>query len=355
MPQGGILSPALWNIYIRDVESSVRKSGVPMEDVHLGLYADDVTVAVAGKDYAEASQRHAAVTGELSGYFSSNLLDVNGRKSRCMWMNPPHPGNAFLRSTPLQTSIIHAGGRSWPHLHQRPRHPAAAPARSTAPPPVCFPTTDCLRVLGVHIDSGLTFAEHVSIVIAKAQRRVNIMRRLASTSWGCKHGILRTTYKALVENAVGYGIAAWGGYVAEELWARINVLALHPGMRQVTGLPRWCRIEALYAAARSDSAQNLFTYKCAQWMDHTLRAADNNASCRARLVPQSQPVDQQISEEASRALPPCLLPEVPFYPSLPAEASSRTALLLTCARHGGGGVSLPAGGPPPTTLYTPNA
>ena len=352
IPQGGVLSPLLWIVYIFDLPAAIAAADVPAEDVHLAIYADDITITIAGPDADTVAARHARVMAAVEKYCAENYLDLNREKSTSMWLQPRERSNIFLRSAPLQTTVIHAGGKSWPQLHQLPLPEPTFPSRNTPLPVTCFPVTSCARILGVHCDDRSTFGQHVQVVKARGRRRAGILRRLASTTWGCRYDVLRTTYLALIQNSIAYAIHAWGSYVADEKWARLNVEVIHPCLRMITGLPRWCRIEALYAASRAMSVQNLYTYKCAKWLDHTLRTTRNVAADTLRaLLP--LPSDRPPAAAKSRELPATLLRTVPFYGRLGAAVTPDTSLVVSVSTTP---PTEPAPSPAPGhSLYTPNA
>ena len=158
-----------------------------------------------------------------------------------------------------------------------------------------------MRVLGVQFDAHFTFLEHIAIVKARCARRVSILRRLASTSWGCHVGILRTTYLALVANCLAYGIASWGPFVAEEHWQRINVDIIHPAARLIAGVARWTRIEALYRTAGVHSIQNIYALKVGQQADHLSRLSGNASADRLGRDP-PPPRDYRLLARLPRTL-----------------------------------------------------
>ena len=158
---------------------------------------------------------HHANAACVASYFTGSELNLSSAKSRCMWLRcvAGRP-QSNLRRAPLRTTMIHAGGKSWPLLHQLPL--GVAPAHPQDSPPTCYPLAESMRVLGVHFDTHFTSTTHLAVVKARCVRRVAILRRLAPTTWGCPYGVLRATYLALISNCVAYGITACGPYVAAE-------------------------------------------------------------------------------------------------------------------------------------------
>ena len=60
--------------------------------------------------------------------------------------------------------------------------------------------------LGVRLDARLTLSEHLSDVKIKAERRLNIVKKLASTSWGADKNTLRQLYIGYVRSSMDYSL-----------------------------------------------------------------------------------------------------------------------------------------------------
>ena len=50
------------------------------------------------------------------------------------------------------------------------------------------------KILGVHFDSQLRFGPQARFAVAKLSSRINVLRALAGTDWGCDEDTLRTLY-----------------------------------------------------------------------------------------------------------------------------------------------------------------
>ena len=56
--------------------------------------------------------------------------------------------------------------------------------------------------MGVNIDLGMTFREHVAKVCERIKKIVNVLRALAEREWGWNRSEMITVYKMLVELCV---------------------------------------------------------------------------------------------------------------------------------------------------------
>ena len=77
VPQGSILGPTLFLVYINDLSNIVKKCG-------LYLYADDTAVCATGPDLEELTSQMEADLVRLAGWFKRNKLTLNAKKTNYM-------------------------------------------------------------------------------------------------------------------------------------------------------------------------------------------------------------------------------------------------------------------------------
>ena len=53
------------------------------------------------------------------------------------------------------------------------------------------------KVLGVTLDTNLTFTQHCNNIAARVQQRNNVMKALVGSTWGCDKETLLATYQAI--------------------------------------------------------------------------------------------------------------------------------------------------------------
>ena len=81
VPQGGVLSPTLFNIYMSDLPT-------PPRDIHVTTYADDITIYSSDKDYAIAQQRLQPYLEDVQTWTKTNDLKLNARKTMTTLFTP---------------------------------------------------------------------------------------------------------------------------------------------------------------------------------------------------------------------------------------------------------------------------
>ena len=88
------------------------------------------------------------------------------------------------------------------------------------------------KYLGITLDRSLTYAHHCNNTAHKARKRVNLLRKLAGTTWGANTALLRTTALALVFSCAEYGAPVFARSSHAD---RIDV-PLRAAMRVVAGV-----------------------------------------------------------------------------------------------------------------------
>ena len=76
VPQGSILGPLLFLMYIYDMQNIA-----PIKSI---VYADDTTLIVTGRSYVEALQKSNAILQRYYDYYTLNKLTLNGDKTKYM-------------------------------------------------------------------------------------------------------------------------------------------------------------------------------------------------------------------------------------------------------------------------------
>ena len=68
-----------------------------------------------------------------------------------------------------------------------------------------IPNVTSFKFLGLTLDQHLKYDVHISNLITKCKRRLNLMRAVAGTTYGCARKPLLTIYKALIRSLIDYG------------------------------------------------------------------------------------------------------------------------------------------------------
>lgn len=165
-PQGSILSPLLFNLYLRDIGSCLTP------DVHIVQYADDITIFSADRNLAIARRNVQSTLLKLHRYLQNKGLDISPNKSQSMVFGNDRRAAIFL------------------------------PLRLLG---VVVPVSECVRFLGIYLDNQLKGREHFKFLYQKGKRIVDIVASLAGVWWGSHPQSLLTIYRSMFRSCIEYG------------------------------------------------------------------------------------------------------------------------------------------------------
>ena len=171
IPQGSIVGPLLFSIYINDIVKCTEK-------FNCILYADDTTlnstIDCFGKEIHVIEQNTSAELQRISKWLELNRLQLNTEKSKFMLFHMPQKSIPNLKLT-ISGSIIE---------------------RVTQ-----------FKFLGLNIDSNLNWKAHLSAVSTKVSRVIGLLHKL---KYVFPSYILRMIYNSLILPHFNYSLLAWG-------------------------------------------------------------------------------------------------------------------------------------------------
>ena len=90
------------------------------------------------------------------------------------------------------------------------------------------------KYLGVTIDDNLTFSNHVSATLKKANQRLYLLRKLRS--FNVRSHVLSMVYKSIIESILSFSIISWYGYLRVQDKSKLNRVVREA--TKITGKPQ---------------------------------------------------------------------------------------------------------------------
>ena len=105
------------------------------------------------------------------------------------------------------------------------------------------------KVLGVTLDTHLTFTQHCNNIAVKVQQRNNVLKVLDGSTWGCDKETLLTTYQAIGRSTLSYCCPVLTPSLRDTNWSRLQ-RAQHSALRIAIGFHKMADVAELHQGAR---------------------------------------------------------------------------------------------------------
>ena len=174
VPQGSILGPLLYLIYINDIDECLHYSKST-------LYADDTTLTICGGDYKKLFYLINKDLVSLSHWLGLNMLTLNLSKTKYMVYTS---SNRATQPVNLHVAI---NGVEIERVNE-------------------------FKFLGIHIDEHLSWKTHMNKLLSKIHRNLGVVRKI---SCFLNRKTLLQMYHSMIMSHVRYGISVWHhGHIA---------------------------------------------------------------------------------------------------------------------------------------------
>ena len=145
VPQGSVLGPVLFNIYVSSLSSVFKELGITSSS-----YADDTNARIQftlGFQYANIAVTIPLMMKRLSQWMNEYFLKLNPSKTEIIFLCPPH-----LESVPKLNGVVIDGQ--------------------------CIRFSEKVELLGVQIDKSLNFDYHVAQLLSSCHYHLNNISKI---------------------------------------------------------------------------------------------------------------------------------------------------------------------------------
>ncbi|XP_063634874.1 uncharacterized protein LOC134805513 [Cydia splendana] len=170
--QGSIAGPTLWNVILDPLIRHFTQSN----DVHCQAFADDVVLVIAGEKLTELTQITDKALDWVHKWGLENKLNFSPAKTNAMILTRKHIDKKGIQLKMNGTVI---------------------------------PIVKDFKLLGIQLDDGLTFNNHVTLMCKKLVTFYQRLERAARVTWGLNPSVQKTIYQAVVEPIALYAASVW--------------------------------------------------------------------------------------------------------------------------------------------------
>jgi ribonuclease HI len=177
VPQGTVLGPLLFLIYINELARALEAQGIDF-----GFFADDLTLFLDDTDTQLLSQRINAALEIINQWSKSHYMKVAPEKTKYMMFNA-NKTSRKNKAPLVDLDIVFDGEK--------------------------VDRCDTPTLLGYRLGPDSNASEHVEYLVTEDRARLSQLRRLVGASWGPNSSTLRTFYTGYCLGKLGYAAEAW--------------------------------------------------------------------------------------------------------------------------------------------------
>ena len=177
IPQGSVISPTLFNIFINDITDYLNKqdSKKKLKDkLNTALFADDCAFWRTGR--------------QLPHLIKQIQIDLNNLND---WANMWGIKLSLTKTVGIIFSL-HKKGCKTNELNLKIGNDTLKQVRE-------------VKFLGVTFDSELTFNKHISNIVESTKKTLNLLKAIKSTNWGASTKSMLMVYNACIRSRLDYG------------------------------------------------------------------------------------------------------------------------------------------------------
>ena len=167
VPQGSVISPLLFILFMNDFPS------INNSNIQTSLFADDSAIWKSGRNIKFITIQLQNQLNNIAKWCNKWGLKINASKTQDLIITHKNPKAKDIPLLYLQKQELKV--------------------------------VDTAKFLGLTFDKRLNWNSHIDNIIKKTAPALNLLRSVASHTWGASKTVLLTLYKSLVKSRMSYG------------------------------------------------------------------------------------------------------------------------------------------------------
>ena len=170
VPQGAVISPSLFNIYINDLLKNLN-----IQNLDYSKFADDLALWISDLDANECINKGQRILNYIEDWTKAWGLTLSATKTKAIFFTRRKIPQIPLKINDTNIEILNK-----------------------------------YKFLGLTLDRNLTYKAHIQDLRLRCQKDINLLKIVGSQKWGADFITLRKLYTSLIQSKIVYGIFIYG-------------------------------------------------------------------------------------------------------------------------------------------------